>query len=575
MKKTKIKSLLFLGFIFICSTYSSKSQTMNWNEKYSYTDFIDDFSDSNLKREKWHVNQFKRDIGLLIDSLATVKLNNGNLELTMINCPGCEVSSNGQVFSGYYAGGEIISKKSFQYGIFECRAKYAQGVGAWPAFWILGSDGTPCPPGSYANEIDIAEYFCKGITNKMEHNMHHYHPPENCNESEHHMVAHNGYSFFDSPNATYHVYKCIWTPNKVSYYIDEILKYEVVNNNQICSETNQYWYPEFPLQVYLSQQIVQPYNILGQEVNPSCPQTSYFDWVRVKKFFATPKIDCPNLICENGSATALLDVDSEATNITWALTPSSLFSGTTSGTGKTATVNVGSVDGLGKITYSFEMPSGEIFEETKNIWIGLPNNIPDIDIWEKSSQQTLLCPSADYYQLEVDVNVSSLLNSIDAYNWELLDGGGITWPYYVDGSNPLPIETSSDFTFARVGVYLHNACGWSDYPWYNYFTRAYNCGGYYMTFTPNPTIGETTLTIEKHEPEEIMQKSASTDNSNFDENTEWDMAIYSSMQTLKIKKTKLKGKSTTIQTVGWMEGIYTVRVKYNEQILTEKFVVKK
>lgn len=51
-------------------------------------------------------------------------------------------------------------------------------------------------------------------------------------------------------------------------------------------------------------------------------------------------------------------------------------------------------------------------------------------------------------------------------------------------------------------------------------------------------------------------------------------------QMLKEKKTKLKGKEYKIQTSGWKEGVYMVRVKYEaknkpEELITGKLVVKK
>ena len=95
-----------------------------------------------------------------------------------------------------------------------------------------------------------------------------------------------------------------------------------------------------------------------------------------------------------------------------------------------------------------------------------------------------------------------------------------------------------------------------------------------LTFSPNPTTGETTLSIEQSEPEQTVLKSASAGEA-FDSKAEWDMEIYSPAQVLKEKKTKLKGKSTTIQTNGWMEGFYNVRVKYKDQVLTGKLIVKK
>jgi hypothetical protein len=87
---------------------------------------------------------------------------------------------------------------------------------------------------------------------------------------------------------------------------------------------------------------------------------------------------------------------------------------------------------------------------------------------------------------------------------------------------------------------------------------------YTISIAPNPATGETTLTIETAFEEKP-----------FDETAKWDLEIYSPMQALKTKKTRLKGKSTTIQTAGWTEGVYTVHVKYQDEILTGKLVVKR
>ena len=116
---------------------------------------------------------------------------------------------------------------------------------------------------------------------------------------------------------------------------------------------------------------------LSQQVadidDPLAPQTSLFDYVKFKEFFLAPEISCPDLICS--SETAILDVDSLASNITWSLTPSYIYSGATTGSGKTATINVTSLatGQYGKITYTFEMPSGENFEAEKSFWVGPPD----------------------------------------------------------------------------------------------------------------------------------------------------------------------------------------------------------
>jgi hypothetical protein len=46
-------------------------------------------------------------------------------------------------------------------------------------------------------------------------------------------------------------------------------------------------------------------------------------------------------------------------------------------------------------------------------------------------------------------------------------------------------------------------------------------------------------------------------------------------QLLKTKQTGLRGQSAKIQIAGWKEGVYLVRVKYEDEIVTGKLLVKK
>jgi outer membrane protein assembly factor BamA len=97
-----------------------------------------------------------------------------------------------------------------------------------------------------------------------------------------------------------------------------------------------------------------------------------------------------------------------------------------------------------------------------------------------------------------------------------------------------------------------------------YFDYESYCSQYSLLITPNPVVSEATVSI--------MNES---ENENFDENAEWEMEVYDNMQNQKLKNEKLNGKSTKIQTNGWKEGVYIVRVKYKNEILQEKLVVTK
>lgn len=539
MKTLKIQSILFFTFFIIIGNVSG--QTYEWNENYAETIFIDNFSGSSLDRNKWNVAKFKRDIGLLIDSSATINVNNGKLELTMISCPNCEVTDwTGTTYYGNYAGAELVSKVApFQYGIFECYAKYAQLGGSWPAFWIIGGDGTPCPPGAYENEIDIAEYFCKGTANNLQHNIHHYHPSSNCINSIHHLVNTKNYSY--NGNNEYHYFKCVWTPNKISYFVDGILKHEVFNISQKCTETNQYWFPEFAMQLALSQQVTQPYNVLGQEINPTYPQTTYIDWVSVKRFFTTPVITCSDIICT--STTSTLDVVTEAYDITWSLTPTNLFSGAKTGTGKNASITAASgASGQGKITYTFKMPSNEIFTAEKTFWVGKPviNNI--------SGPQNLSYGGNQIYTADV-----SGANGA-TYQWTVSPSLPLT--SYGDNVEISFPSTNGDYVITLVVT----GCGPSA-PYYYYVATGEN---EINIIYPNPATDETTLSLASALPVNDL-----------DNLQEWEYEIYTQNQSLKEKKTKLKGYTTKINTSGWKEGVYIVRVKYGKLVFQEKLIIER
>ena len=120
----------------------------------------------------------------------------------------------------------------------------------------------------------------------------------------------------------FHHFKCVWSPDKIDYYVDGVLTHQVLNSGQE-------WYPNLFLNIILSQQVLDP---LGAVV---VPQTTFFDYVRVKQFFLAPEITLSsNIICSSG--TASMNVDPAATNITWALSPGYLFNGNIAGMGTSA-----------------------------------------------------------------------------------------------------------------------------------------------------------------------------------------------------------------------------------------------
>lgn len=571
MKKLRLAFLITL--VCILGRENLYSQSMNWDENFTTTVLYDDFLSSQLDSNKWSVEDDDYTYtGVIIDSSATVSVNSDNLKLSIIHCPDC--SRNGETKN--MAGGEIYSNKSFQYGIFECSAKINLSLSSVPKFCFIGGNGNDCASGNYyATEVDIFLTVDPLIGDpQLQHKIYHHHPGNDCKKDyrtvdlDYQLIRPALNDYFDY----YHTYKCVWTPEYIRYYIDGNLKHEITNTGAQCPECDQNWFPSYFSKVHLCN--------LPNVVHTHYAST-YFDWVSVKRFFATPRITMNSYtICTNGSAS--LNVDPDATGITWSLSPTSFFSGNNSGTGRNASFNISSgASGEAKITYTFEMPGGESFDVEKSFWVGEPNasEIDYINIGPNYPGSMVLCDD-----MPNDGKVKwSAAGDVLEYSWSVYDDGNTTWQVQQHPMAPFAPTPMEDVQFSKpygsvngnvsVKIKARNTCGWSQYkqPALQFSTS--NCAGMMLGLSPNPTSSETVLSIENKLSKESSLSSASS-KSTFDEDALWDLEVYDHAKSLKFKKSELKGKVATINTLGWKEGVYIVIVKYKEEILQSKLIVK-
>ena len=447
-------------------------------------------------------------------------------------------------YTGDYVGGEIISKLPFQYGSFECGAIFAHQNASQPAFWLFGGDGLPCPPGGYINEIDIAELLCEDPSLSIDHVIHKYYPPADCSGSV--GVEKDKHEYFGmSFDNNFHLFKCVWTPDKIDYYVDGVQTHQVVNSGQE-------WFPNLHLELRLSQQILDP---IGAVITP---QTSYFDYVRVKQFFLAPVITSPNSICSTGIAT--MDVDPLATNISWQLTPSYLFT-TSTGSGKTVNiVSASGAIGVGKITYTFQI-SGETFTAYKDFNVGPPISYIDFTVYRsdgvlatKGGSTWLMCANTTYH---IYMNNHSSVQ-LSNYIWKTPTGWYQNYTY----QNMISVNTnSSPGGPVEISAYV-NDCNGNYNIATTYMGTNYSCGAYFMAFTPNPATEQTTIELSADGEKMVNDK------------TEWEMEVYDNMQSLKEKKIQIKGNQTKLNTTNWKDGVYIVRAKIGEEIISEKLLIK-
>jgi hypothetical protein len=152
--------------------------------------------------------------------------------------------------------------------------------------------------------------------------------------------------------------------------------------------------------------------------------------------------------------------------------------------------------------------------------------------------------------------LESTLSAPDDYNWILNP---------INGNSVYDYGSTADIAFYNSGTYqivvqAHNTCNWGSYTVLG--VEVYDSKN--LLISPNPTSGEATISIQSTSEEKSI-----------DETEEWELEVYDNAQNLKEKKTNLKGNSAKLQTNSWREGVYIVRVKYKDEILTGKLVVKK
>jgi beta-glucanase (GH16 family) len=132
--------------------------------------------------------------------------------------------TNSTNYNCYYGRCEWTSGKmttygkvGFTYGYMEARMKLPAGDGAWPAFWMLGSNinTTPWPN---CGEIDIMEY--KGHSPTVTYGTLHFAGSGGAHE----MLGGTKDTLVDL-SLDYHRYGMLWKPDEITFYIDDNVVY--------------------------------------------------------------------------------------------------------------------------------------------------------------------------------------------------------------------------------------------------------------------------------------------------------------------------------------------------------------
>ena len=103
-------------------------------------------------------------------------------------------------------------KLSFQYGRIEARIKMPEGIGTWPAFWMLGGDLLDGVPWPECGEIDIME-FRGDIPDRSTSAIHGPTTPQGSGLGA-------AFLNYDALSNDYHTYAIEWKKNSLTFIVD-------------------------------------------------------------------------------------------------------------------------------------------------------------------------------------------------------------------------------------------------------------------------------------------------------------------------------------------------------------------
>ena len=140
------------------------------------------------------------------DSRNNSYVDNGTLKIRAVK------DGNGNWTSGRL---KTMNKRDFTYGFIEFRAKVADGVGMWPALWMLPTD-TAYGTWPASGEIDVME-FSRNIWGTTVYGTLH------CSAGYGGSPIHTAGRNMPTAGDEWHTYAVYWTPDSITWYYDDTL----------------------------------------------------------------------------------------------------------------------------------------------------------------------------------------------------------------------------------------------------------------------------------------------------------------------------------------------------------------
>ena len=235
MQLKYIYTLLISTFVFVsCSETNTNNNEdsmkptpdewqLVWSDEFD-GDVVDDQKWNKLL---WRPGWVNNELQAYTAETNNIFIENGNLVLQALYQPGYTGTDyQGNGYTTDYTSGRLntAGKAEWSYGRFEIRAKLPEGVGSWPAIWMLGSSissiGWPA-----CGEIDIMEHvgFDEGNIHASIHTT-----------AYNHILGTQKTAHINVPTATdsFHVYTLEWTANYMYFMVDDQPLHFVYNDSE-------------------------------------------------------------------------------------------------------------------------------------------------------------------------------------------------------------------------------------------------------------------------------------------------------------------------------------------------------
>jgi beta-glucanase (GH16 family) len=225
-KQTKIQFLITLLLICQCSFAQIDVIYNNlvWSDEFNTNGPVDQnkwFHQTQIPAGgSWFNNEVQHYTNLLSNSFVS----NGNLNIVAKK----EIFTD-QGITKQYTSARLNSKFAFTYGRVDIRAKVPNNQGTWPALWLLGKNVNE-DGGFFDSNFGTTSWPACGELDIMEHGIFSNQPINYVG-----AAIHTPSSFGNTQNKggiqlgdisqNYYVYSMNWSPNQISFLIDDVVFY--------------------------------------------------------------------------------------------------------------------------------------------------------------------------------------------------------------------------------------------------------------------------------------------------------------------------------------------------------------